>query len=115
MRRPKAGEVWRSGSSVSREWEKVKVVEVLGNFVSYCQMTDGFEATRVVPGFVDDFVKRYSPPPLQLPDAQAILPLTAGGFRAAVLDIGIWPADVIALVKVTVVDNMVSVELEEPE
>lgn len=114
MRRPKAGEIWTCKQDVVA-WPRVRVLGVLGGFISYAESySGGAESLNPSAGFVDDFVKRYSPPPLELPDAQAILPLTAGGFRAAVLDIGIWPADVIALVKVTVVDNIVSVEVEEP-
>lgn len=116
MRRPKADEIWtRKRDAVA--WPRVRVLDVLGGFISYAESYPGGGECRY--GIVDDFVKRYSPPPLELPDAQAILPLTATGFvRAATFNHGlIDPSEmaVVAFVKVTVVDNIVSVEVEEPE
>lgn len=115
MRLPKAGEIWIDAKK-GPAWSKVKVAEVLGNFISYAEMAEGYEAARLCPGFVDEFVQRYAPPPLQLPDAQAILPLAATGFRPATFNMGAWSDDeVIALIKVTVQDSIVSVEVEEPD
>lgn len=119
MRRPKVDEIWtRKRDAVA--WPRVRVLDVLGGFISYAESyPGGAESLNPAAGFVDDFVKRYSPPPLELPDAQAILPLTATGFvRAATFNHGlIDPSEmaVVAFVKVTVVDNIVSVEVEEPE
>lgn len=112
MRRPKAGEIWTS-SGTGPAYAKVKVVEVLGNFLSYADSSFEEDA-RCVPGFVEEFVRRYSPPPIELPDAQAILPLTATGFRPATYNMGLHHDPVLALVKVTVANNIVSVSVEDP-